>query len=616
MISLEVYQLCNEGRWDECGRLIDSSANDQLAQILGTHLEIKRKRHSKVRDTCEKIYKKSENPINKFGVIVALLSIYWKYKELESFDDLINEGENLIPDLNEHLNHDWINWFYTMKGVYYWFKGELIDAMVAHKKAEQISHVHADNIGIARSLNNQGLINLYRGDYKGAEHFFSEIINLLNNDNLKYEEDMLKEQAETNLAIVYIDTQKYSDGIKILDKLIEKYSSTSQYDKLALFHYNKSTSLYYLFSNEEARQEAECSIALARKNNNKRILVANYTLQGNINLREGKFYSAEKFFETALQMATELQDAKQIILNKVNVGNINIVRGRLKDAKKHLEAVLSLIETEGKITDSNLITSTNYNLGYIARLENKMNIAEKYWIKVLELRREYYYEEDLANILISLILFYEEQDNQPVVIQYLNELRELALQTEHQLVQRGLSFSEAVFIKKSNREKAIEILKEFLTPDVGFRELYMFNITLLALFTLGELYVEKLYYGELDSLEILRKIINRLINLAEEQKLIPQLIDAMILDSKIKLLNFELIDASQTLDKSLVLAEEYQLEGIKAEVEYEIESIAIGNSKWLKLQAANAGFAKRIEYSRILIFLQNRGSSRGSLPNF
>ena len=166
--------------------------------------------------------------------------------------------------------------------------------------------------------------------------------------------------------------------------------------------------------------------------------------------------------------------------------------------------------------------------------------------------------------------------------------------------------AEANILKSSmrarDRIKAEELYREVMESDLTV-ELYKFK----AIFSLSELLLIELRIT--DDIEIINEItplINKLIDTANQQKYYYYLIEGFILQSKLALLTFDIKTARRFLTQAQRVAERHGFTGVASEILKLQEDLMQRLTTWEHLKKKNAPLSERIELARFEDHLKSK----------
>ncbi|GAH42190.1 unnamed protein product, partial [marine sediment metagenome] len=158
---------------------------------------------------------------------------------------------------------------------------------------------------------------------------------------------------------------------------------------------------------------------------------------------------------------------------------------------------------------------------------------------------------------------------------------------------------KASFLQASKRArdwvKAEELFKEVIESELG-----LFPLKTLALFGLCELLlVELKMTGEMDVINEVKPLIEKLIDIAQQWKSDSYLIEAFILQGKMALLTFDIKTARRFLIQAQRIAESRGYKGFADEIARLRLDLKGKLDAWERLKETNAPLSERIELAQL-----------------
>jgi len=262
-----------------------------------------------------------------------------------------------------------------------------------------------------------------------------------------------------------------------------------------------------------------------------------YSLKGDIN-------RSLNFFQKSLKLYTEINNKPQIANLHCLIGELMREKGDFDQALKYLEKSLAMYEA--------------------------LNLFLRGWFGPLVLAVEISIEKNDINL----------------ANEYLDRLKQIKEQFNYPLMDLWISYSDSLILKRNPRTrdkaKAEELLKAILEKS---DKAEYFELTINVLIQLCDLYLTELHTtNNLEVLEDINPIINRLLDIAKNSHSYSVLCQTYILQAKIALLTKDIKSARQFLTKAQDIAEKYDLNLLAMRISDEHDKLLKQLSMWEKLK--------------------------------
>jgi len=167
------------------------------------------------------------------------------------------------------------------------------------------------------------------------------------------------------------------------------------------------------------------------------------------------------------------------------------------------------------------------------------------------------------------------------------------------LLTHAYKLAEANILKSSmrarDRIKAEELFKEVMESRM-VADIYKFK----AIFGLSEiLLVELRITNDIELINEVTSLINKLIDVAQQRKYNYYLLEAYILQAKLSLLIFDIKTARRFLTQARRIAERHGYSGVAAEILKMLDNLMERLDAWKYLKETNAPLSERIELARL-----------------
>ncbi len=359
-------------------------------------------------------------------------------------------------------------------------------------------------------------------------------------------------------------------------------------------------------------------------------------MKGSIYWRKGELDQAFKYCQQSLTLYEKIGNQRLIADALSNLGIISRDKGDLDQALIYCQRSLALQE---KIGHTQAIATTLNNIGiiyrdkgglnqaleyykqsiaYFKKIDHKLNIAaslnnigEIYYLRDDLDQALVYHEKSLAiseetgnNLFMSYSLFYLvsvalNQDSLNQAQQYLHRLRRINVEEDNKIISQQYRIAEALILKNSPRTrdkgKAEELFANIINEEITQSE-----VTILALLNLCDLLISDLRVsGAQEVLDEAQSLVNRLLKIAKQQHSHWVLAETYMLQSKLALVELDLIGARQLLEKAQQIAEKRGLHRLAMRISTEHDTLLGQLNQWEDIIERNASISERVELAQL-----------------
>lgn len=321
----------------------------------------------------------------------------------------------------------------------------------------------------------------------------------------------------------------------------------------------------------------------------------------------GSFYTfsridielAMKYSYKCQPLIEELGNISLIALNLVTIGCIYVMTGDLEKALFYHEEAL-------KKTDIVMIKMAIFNnLSMIHTQKGELEKALKSLEKAFELANKVKAPYILINTLSSMIEVLVLTDKTDRARKYLISLNELTQKEKTSFAELATHFCEGLILKTKNRiqdrAKAQSIFEEIVQQDVISGE-----FTMKALINLCDLLVEEFRLtSELEILEELNPLLEKLISIAENVHSFWILAETYLLQAKFALLKGDMKSARKKLTEAQSVAEKFGLRLLAGKISYEHDKLLKNLKTWESFIENNVPLKSRIDLADLNVHIEN-----------
>ena len=313
---------------------------------------------------------------------------------------------------------------------------------------------------------------------------------------------------------------------------------------------------------------------------------------GYFHASRGNYDQAIEQFKLGLQLAEERNDSFVIIKRLNDLGHIYRLKGELRLALKMFKECLVM---STKMQNQFLESRTYYAMGSVYFDQGDYTTANEIFQKSLFILSSIAPKSVLySSVLYELVMLNLESNQKEDSKSYLGQLETISKQTSNEKTRLNCQLAKALMLKASPRLKN-KIKAQGIFKSIGENMENEHSIITFALLNLcGLLINEYKSTGEKEVFDEIMVLSQQLYSMGQEKNAYPTIIKALLLQSKLFLIegNLELIE--DRLDKALKLAKRKGLGNLLNQIDHEQKRIKAELDKWKTLLASNASLQERI----------------------
>ncbi|MHA2226412.1 MAG: tetratricopeptide repeat protein [Candidatus Hodarchaeales archaeon] len=284
---------------------------------------------------------------------------------------------------------------------------------------------------------------------------------------------------------------------------------------------------------------------------------------GKVYYRQGKFKQSQLELQRSHQLAEEVGDQHLIAKSILNLGDILQIKGDVHGAIEKFHQSFRIFRG---LKDSNCSIDTNLKLGkaYMILGESKLayqqfqnSFIHRLWNRVdnqptneIPLHAYAYPETLFQLVLVTLELELIDQAKQ-----YLQRLEKFHIREPNTLIHYQTRLAKAMILKRSTRItmkiEAQKILNKLVNEKIGDH-----GLTVIAILNYCDMLATELKFsGEVEVLDELEVLFQKLIDLGQNKNAPFLEIDALLLSSKVRLIEGDMDKAKAFQNKAQITAE-------------------------------------------------------------
>lgn len=607
-ILQEAEQLLFEGKIDlsllNLNKLeeMDLSEEEKIAyNLLKSNLLFEQGDYEKSHLLAEKSLKTSHIFENKLLVIRSILlkvKNNLKLKEFEICTLLIDQIEQQKKklDLKERNNaitllHDAI--ILNYKGELSQNKGNLTQAIIFAERSLKLFEKIEHNYGKAEVLTNIAIIYSTKGELNLALDFFQKSLNLWKEMGNKrnFAKNLM------NIGNTYTDKGELDQALKYFLQCLEVCKQIN--DKHTLANSLGSIGINHAMKGEldKALDYFKQSLEICEQIKDKQILAKNLGSIGIVHHSKGELNQALDFYQQSLQMNREIGNIDGMVIFLGNIGEIHRLKGELEEALNYYQESLEVYK---KIGGESIPMGLVYvNSGLVFQQKGEAKKALEFFSKGLEIFKDSGNTRRIAEVYFFQISLLIDIDQIEQARKSFVQLQKINEQEENKLIDQMTRVSEALLLKINKRAKsradAEELLSQVLDEEVINHEVF-----LVALMNLSELYIIELQLtGDEEALQDLKKMMEKQLAIAKEQKSYSLLVETYFLQAQLALIELDIANAQQLLNQSQLTAEEKGLKRLAMKISSEYDFYFEEKAMWEEFTDKKTSINERLSHTSL-----------------
>ncbi len=651
MDLLEIKKLIDQGKYPQAlksieelqgeerldGTILKSQIFQRKGDLKGALTEAKR-----VLEEC----RDSGSNLQIFKALISLGSAHYSLRNIPEVSEVLKEAENLFLQVefeNNDIRQECQGILAFLQAGISEIKGNINESLDLFEKSLIIRQALPYQHDIVETLTKIGFIHL---DVTGKKELALDLFNRSLAISEKLGNPIANAHSLNRLGCYYHYIENYDEALSYFERSLALYQGVDNKEWIGGL-YNNISLVYRAKENYDLTLNyLERALAISEELEDKRALIINHNNIGWLCAYKGDLTSAEHHFLQSLQFAEELGDVLTQAFVSMFIGDIysiwkgelvpgldyyqrslsifqdsesdpgigwillrigwtHILRGEPESALKNIE------ESERIFTKLDLkggIANCFVQFGRIYKILGKYDQAIKYLENSLKIVKETIIGANLgmwvSYILLQLILVTQDLDSLDLAKDYLKQMQELKQTSKNNLVKLRVQFSEAIVLKMSKR------MAEKFQAQQNFQaiikeEILSHDITILSMLNLCELLILEMKYSETadELLDKVTQLSTQIHTIADNQQSSSLTILALLLQTKLALVQGDVEEASHLLSNAKKIASEKNLINLLVQIKVEQETVQTELDKWNQLIQRKASIQERVEHAQIASWL-------------
>ncbi|TAE05766.1 MAG: hypothetical protein EAZ95_19600 [Bacteroidetes bacterium] len=325
------------------------------------------------------LYEK-ENNIN--GQKNCLRQLAWANFKLNQYTEAQKHYEKLINIHEASGERPQQADIYTRLAVIAELRGQNAEAITFSEKALALQQANKDYEGIAKTLNNLGVLHRNIKNTKKSVAYFHQAIDLYKSQIAHSNHASRKAQLYSNIGVVYTNMRDFDNALRYHEQALALRKEQKNTSAIANVHNEMAVNHYLNTNNERAKVEAGEAIKLSEPIKDWENLYDSYDVLAKIYKSEGNLSEYEKYNNLQNKAKLELNNidnlkAQELLNKKFAVQNFdnNLKLANTEEERQKLEKEAA--EKEAKASKAEAETQRQKALTAQAQAETQRAEAER-----------------------------------------------------------------------------------------------------------------------------------------------------------------------------------------------------------------------------------------------
>jgi len=366
-----------------------------------------------------------------------------------------------------------------------------------------------------------------------------------------------------------------------------------------------------------------------------------YHIKGGLYDFQGEYEKAITNDEKSLKIREQLDDKYNII---TNLNNLIMFYGHLGEYDTCFEYAQQQLAISKELGYGQHMAYAYVRIGEYYLIKGEYNQAREYFTKTLNISKEYnhryigagayerlarlsYHEGDhelaLKNFTSSLTFYLDlnmdvyagynlyylilvslKMKANRLTDTYIQQLEKLSETSQNDRIKAYAKIARAIILKHNPRS-AVKAEAQKLLEEI-IEENQQYTITIDAMLHLSELLLDELkLYGNEEVLKEVDDLIRGMYEIAQQHRLFPEIINALVLRAKLSFLKLDLDESNKIIQQAHVLAEERGLNNLAIRVEQEEKKLEQEITMAAQISKHASSLLERLDKIKIIEYIRN-----------
>ncbi len=417
----------------------------------------------------------------------------------------------------------------------------------------------------ARLLTSKGVIEYKSGNFVQSLDLHKKSLNLC----LNVGNDYFTAITLLNVSEGFLSQGKMNKAMDYCLESIRISESANYLPVLALSLQNQGAIYKHKSELNQALKVYKRSLSLSQKLDNKYLIGSALYGIGDVYRSSGEIEDSFQTFQKCLKIFEELDNQRGISIVLSHLGIIYSDRGELDLSLEYHQKSLQIKKKSG----NKLFVGTSLNnIAIVYSYKGELEVAREYFDNAYKLIRKVGNDIYTSLTLYYFIRFLIAYLPLPVLSNHLADLKEINDRQENKIINQAYSLAKALIYNRSDRLAKKGMAQQIFEQVIEGKMVY-YDFTVDALLNMcGYLIYELEKTGKEVVLEEVKKLVDKLWEVAKSQHSYWLFSETYLLQSKIALLEFDIEKAQALLDKAYAIASEKGLKSLVKRIYKEKES--------------------------------------------
>ncbi|MCY3410680.1 MAG: tetratricopeptide repeat protein [Candidatus Heimdallarchaeota archaeon] len=400
----------------------------------------------------------------------------------------------------------------------------------------------------------------------------------------EWEGKMLTQLAEYKMAI-----QCHQHCFQLAQSLKDDKLISTALNNMGTTHYyigNLDIALDYYLKSSEIRERLGDKYDIGISYNNLGVI---YSDLGNIT-------TSLEYYQKSLLIYEELNLKGDIADSLNNLGVLYADKGEINLALEYYEKSMQIKEEIGNIQG---VATSLSNIGVIYQMKGEYEKAIEYVERGFQLDQEIGVKIYIAEDYFILASIYLNMNQINAAKYYLEKLEIVDAQEKSPRIHSQYLLLKAMVLKRSKRRKNKSKAQEILEEIIEEREVDH-EIKEDAMLNLAELLIDELsIYGEEEILVEVKSLVDKLLERAKSKNSFSMLAECYLLQSKLELIELNILHAQRLLVQAQFLCEEKGLNRLAMKISDDHDVLLNEIATWNEFKEKKTSIKERLKQAKI-----------------
>jgi tetratricopeptide (TPR) repeat protein len=394
------------------------------------------------------------------------------------------------------------------------------------------------------------------------------------------------------IGTLYAQRGQFDLALNSLQRSLEVFEDAGNKGQLVRIRNNIGMIYMGIGDLDQALNFFQKALATSEELENERYIAAISLNIGRIFFSRGEIDEALSYYQRSSEIFEKIASKAELAICLNNIGQVYYSKGELDEALEFYQRSLAISE---ELQMKQEIAPCLNNIGDVYRERGEFESAADHYKRSLAIFEGIGNKVDMSYTIVNLIRVNIAQGACDDCTPYLEQLEAINQQEDNKFIDQIYRLSKALVLKESDRViKRAEAQQLF--QQLAEEEILKFDITANAMLNLCELlYLELETSASAEALNELKTLLQRILEIAEDQRAYAVFVETHLLQSKTALLELDVQKARQLLTQAQMIAEEKGLQKLAMKASGEYDSLLDQITKWDSFIEKEASMEERLQ---------------------